>query len=89
MKAQCGLEDCDCAYTIGKLSIELATLRWLAAAVVRGAIAAGSRGRKRGHVACPHGTTPFYPTHAWWCDKCFGSLELAVSLPGRGTGGPQ
>jgi len=27
---------------------------------------------------CPHGNIPFYPSHAWWCDKCFGNLENAI-----------
>jgi hypothetical protein len=27
---------------------------------------------------CPHGIIPAYPTHAWWCDGCFGELETAL-----------
>lgn len=81
-KPLCGQADCDCGHTIKKLSIELATIRWLAAAVVRGAKAgSGFRSEYLEHGACPHETIPYYPTHALWCDLCFGSLELAVSLP--------
>ena len=28
---------------------------------------------------CPHGISPSYPTHAWWCDDCFGRLETALA----------
>ena len=27
---------------------------------------------------CPHGNFPSYPTHAWWCDDCFGALHDAL-----------
>jgi len=30
---------------------------------------------------CPHGNRPSYPTHAWWCDGCFGALEDALLSP--------
>lgn len=26
-------------------------------------------------LECPHGISPQYPTHAWWCDKCWGKLK--------------
>ena len=29
-------------------------------------------------IHCPHGNIPSYPTHAWWCDKCFWELEEAL-----------
>ena len=29
---------------------------------------------------CPHGIAPSYPTHAWWCDDCFGRLEAALGV---------
>lgn len=29
-------------------------------------------------IPCPHGNIPSYPTHAWWCDKCFWELEEAL-----------
>jgi len=29
-------------------------------------------------IECPHGNIPSYPTHAWWCDKCFWELEEAL-----------
>ena len=28
---------------------------------------------------CPHGISPNYPTHAWWCDECWGALEAALA----------
>ena len=28
---------------------------------------------------CPHGNSPHYPTHPWWCDECFGRLDDALS----------
>jgi hypothetical protein len=27
---------------------------------------------------CEHGTTPFYPTHALWCDECWAYLLAEV-----------
>lgn len=58
---------------------KLAEMRWLAAAIVRGARAGGSRrGQYYEHFLCPHGNLPSYPTHALWCDDCFGSLEAAI-----------
>lgn len=30
---------------------------------------------------CPHGNRPSYPSHAWWCDACFGALEDALLSP--------
>ena len=27
---------------------------------------------------CPHGVCPKYPTHAWWCDECWGELDDAL-----------
>jgi hypothetical protein len=30
-------------------------------------------------ISCPHGNTPMYPSHAWWCDKCWGELDDALS----------
>lgn len=32
-------------------------------------------------TACPHGVSPNYPTHAWWCDACWGALEDALAHP--------
>ena len=29
-------------------------------------------------IECPHGNIPAYPSHAWWCDKCFYRLEDAL-----------
>ena len=29
-------------------------------------------------IECPHGNIPSYPSHAWWCDKCFYRLEDAL-----------
>ena len=29
-------------------------------------------------IECPHGNIPSYPTHAWWCDKCFFRLKEAL-----------
>ncbi len=75
MKAPCGLEDCDCGHTIEALETERAQVRWLVAAVVRGALGAGPRGSKWADGSCPHGTTPHYPTHAWWCDDCWAALH--------------
>ncbi len=79
MKARCGLEDCDCGHTIEKLETERAQMRWLVASVVRGA-RAGAGFRKEYHErhSCPHGTTPYYPTHAWWCDECWAALYDAI-----------
>ena len=30
------------------------------------------------NLTCPHGNTPTYPAHAWWCDDCFGGLQVAL-----------
>jgi len=27
---------------------------------------------------CPHGDSGRYPSHAWWCDDCFGELGAAL-----------
>ena len=79
MVARCGLEDCDCGHTIEKLEAERTQMRWLVAAVVRGAVGAGPRGSKWADgSSCPHGTTPYYPTHAWWCDDCWTALWDAI-----------
>ena len=37
-------------------------------------------------IACPHGAIPSFPSHAWWCDKCFYRFNdaldaLAALLP--------
>jgi len=29
-------------------------------------------------IACPHGAIPLFPSHAWWCDKCFYRLNDAL-----------
>ncbi len=77
-KAPCGLEDCDCGHTIEKLETERGQMRWLVAAVVRGAIGAGPRGKKWADPSCPHGNTPYYPSPAWWCDECWTALYDAI-----------
>ena len=82
MKPRCGQGDCDCGHTIEKLEIERGQMRWLVAAVVRGAVAAGPRGEKWADGSCPHGTTPYYPIHAWWCDECWTALYDAVLYEG-------
>ena len=33
-------------------------------------------------TTCPHGNLPKYPTHAWWCDSCWGNLEDALTAMG-------
>ena len=30
-------------------------------------------------IECPHGNFPSYPSHAWWCDRCFHNLEDALA----------
>lgn len=63
---------------IEALEIERGQMRWLIAAVVRGAVGAGPRGKRWEDSSCPHGMTPFYPTNAWWCDECWTALYDAV-----------
>jgi hypothetical protein len=29
-------------------------------------------------ICCSHGNCPSYPTHAWWCDKCWFELKDAL-----------
>ena len=43
------------------------------------AILDGAYGSRRRDWLCPHGIKPSYPTHAWWCDECFGDLEAALA----------
>lgn len=33
---------------------------------------------KRKMLTCPHGNWPNYPSHAWWCDKCWNELREAL-----------
>ena len=30
------------------------------------------------YMKCPHEISPRYPTHAWWCDNCFGEIESSL-----------
>ena len=39
-----------------------------------------SQTHKRPAVMCPHKIWPQYPTHAWWCDECFGRLQFALEI---------
>ena len=32
-----------------------------------------------GLMLCPHGHSPRYPTHAIWCDECWGELQEALA----------
>ena len=31
-------------------------------------------------IECPHGNIPSYPSHAWWCDRCFYRLKDALGI---------
>lgn len=37
-------------------------------------------GIKSDAIECPHGNIPSYPTHAWWCDRCFYRLRNALEV---------
>ena len=37
-----------------------------------------SRTQENPMVYCPHGISPQYPAHGWWCDDCFFELEAAL-----------
>ena len=30
-------------------------------------------------VACPHGNSPLFPAHAWWCDSCWFEMRDALA----------
>ena len=35
--------------------------------------------------SCPHGNTPFYPAHGWWCGDCCTALEDAIAAAKGGA----
>ena len=58
--------------------LELATIELHRIASIIFLVSAGSDFRGKRSEPCPHGNYPSYPTHAWWCDDCFGQLEDAI-----------
>lgn len=39
----------------------------------------GAKATRNSDWLCPHGNRSSYPTHAWWCDRCFFRFEAALT----------